>query len=66
MLKKDSMTFMQPLKFLIQKKDTIIVLIFLILEKVSITFLWLLKVLILKNDSTTFLWLLKIFWIATL
>ena len=28
MLKKDSMTFMQPLKFLIQKKDTIIVLIF--------------------------------------
>ena len=51
--KKDSITFLGPLKFLTLKKD-------------SITSLSFLKVLILKNDSITFLWLLKFFKIAIL
>ena len=53
MLKKDSITFLWLLKFLIFKKDTI-------------NSSRLLEILILKNDSISFLWLLKFFKIAIL
>ena len=59
MLKKDSISFLRLLKFLILKNATITVLKFLIPQKDSITFLWLLKFLILKKGYMTFLWLLK-------
>ena len=59
MLKKDSITFLRFLKFLILKKDTITAL-FLIPKKDSITSLRLLKVLMLKNDTNT-LMILKVF-----
>ena len=81
-LKKDLVTFLQLLKFLILKKGlrhclkvfntendsiTFLGLVkFLTLKKDFITSLRLLKVLILKNDSITLLWLLKFFKIAIL
>ena len=57
--KKDSVTFLRLVKYLMLKKDTIIVLAFLIPKKVSITFLWLLKLLILKKGCIIFLRFLK-------
>ena len=57
--KKNSITFLRLVKFLILKKDTITVLAFLIPKKVSITFLWLLKLLILKKGCIIFLRFLK-------
>ena len=71
MLKKNPITFLRLIKFLILKKDTINVLKFLIPKQDSVTFLWLLKllilitslrpltVLILKNGSISFLCLLE-------